>query len=374
MAEMKILITGSSGFIGKNLVANLSLRHQLELLPFDLPQTIGDLERLVHQADIIFHLAGVNRPSNPEEFRSGNADLTKTLLDMLEGEDRKIPVIISSSTQAEMDNPYGRSKKEAEDLVFDYAKKNDAPAYVYRFPNVFGKWCRPNYNSVVATFCHNTANNIPLRIDDPAKELTLLYIDDIIAEFVKIIGGEALPQADAVLSVSPVYKITLGDLAKTVASFADSRRSITQDYDRNDPFIQKLYATYISHINPDDLGIAAEMKRDERGFFAELIKSPYFGQISVSRTKPGVTRGSHWHNTKAEKFIVISGRAVIRLRKIGAEEIIEYPVSGDEIRIIDIPPGYTHNILNVGEEDVLTIIWAGELFDPETPDTIFEKV
>ena len=374
MADMKILITGANGFIGKNLTVNLSLNPRLDLLLFDLPQTIEDLERLVHQADIVFHLAGVNRPENPDEFRSGNVGLTGMLLNMLERENRNIPVVLSSSTQAVLDNPYGRSKKEAEDLVFEYAKKNSAPVYVYRFPNVFGKWCRPDYNSVVATFCNNAAKAVTLRIDDPAKELTLLYIDDIITEFERVINGAAEPQSGALLSISPTYKITLSDLAEIINRFSDSRHSITQDYDRNDPFIQKLYTTFISHINPDDLDVAADMKSDERGFFAELVKSPHFGQISVSRTKPGMTRGGHWHNTKAEKFIVIEGNAVIRLRKIGSDEIIEYYVSGDNIQIVDIPPGYTHDIKNIGEADVMTVFWAGEIFDHENPDTYYEKV
>jgi len=374
MANLKVLITGANGFIGKNLTVNLNLRPEIELLLFDLPQTIEDLEKYVQKADIVFHLAGVNRPLNPDEFQTGNADLTKKLTEIMKKENRNIPLILSSSTQAELDNPYGRSKRDAENLVFDYAKKTNSPVYVYRFPNVFGKWCRPNYNSVVATFCHNTANNIPLRIDDPATELTLLYIDDIISEFERIIDGKVKPQADIVLEVSPEYKITLAALAETIRRIADSRQAITQNFDRSNDFTQKLYATYISYVPTDELSVLADMKHDERGFFAELIKSQHFGQISVSRTKPGVTRGSHWHNTKAEKFIVIDGTAIIRLRKIGAEEIIEYHVSGEKIQIIDIPPGYTHSIQNTGNHDVLTVFWAGDIFDPENPDTNFEKI
>lgn len=374
MRETRVLITGANGFIGRNLEANLRLQPRLELLLFDLPQTVEDLGRLASKADFIFHLAGVNRPQNTDEYRSGNTELTRMLISFLEKENRKTPVVLSSSIQAELDNPYGRSKKEAEELVFGYAKKNSAPIYIYRFTNVFGKWCKPNYNSVVATFCHNAANNIPMRIDDPATELTLLYIDDLIKEFKRILAGEVKPQADTVMGVSTTYKVTLGNLADMINRFADSRVSITHDFDRNDLFIQKLYATYISYVDSEKLDIPADMKRDGRGYFAELIKSPHFGQISVSRTKPGITRGDHWHNTKAEKFIVIEGNAVIALRKIGFEDIIEYNVSGDEIRIIDIPSGYTHSIRNVGENDVLTVFWAGELFDPENPDTYFEKV
>lgn len=371
---MNILITGADGFIGKNLQVNLALRADLKLLLFDLPQTSEDLEGLVHQADLVFHLAGINRPKDPEEYKTGNADLTQYLLHLLEQEGRKTPVVMSSSIQAELDNPYGRSKKEAEGYVFAYAIKNSAPVYVYRFPNVFGKWCKPNYNSVVATYCYNAANQIPLRIDDPDRELTLLYIDDIITEFQRIIDGKAKPAERSILSIFPTYNITLGGLADTISRFAASRSSLIHDKDRNDPLIPKLYATFLSYLPPGDLAIGAEMKRDDRGFFAELIKSPFFGQISVSRTKPGVTRGNHWHNTKVEKFIVIQGEAIVRFRKIDSEEIFEYLVSGEDIKIIDIPPGYTHNIQNIGESDVLTIFWAGEAFDPDNPDTVYAEV
>ena len=370
---MRILVTGANGFIGKNLCANLGLRTDIELMLFDLPQTIEDLEHLVPQVDLIFHLAGVNRPLNNDEFQSGNADLTHDLLCLVEKENRRIPFVLSSSTQAALDNPYGLSKRNAEELVFDFARRNSAPVYVFRFANVFGKWCRPNYNSVVATFCHNAANRIPLRVDDPAKELSLLYIDDILSELNRIIEGKLTPNADSILYVSPTYPITLGKLAETVNGFADSRMSITLEQNRSDALTQKLYATFLSYLPTDEFDVPADMKHDDRGFFAELIKSPHFGQISVSRTKPGVTRGNHWHNTKVEKFIVVEGSAIIKFRKIGTDETIEYPVSGDEIKIVDIPPGYIHNIQNVGKGDLLTIFWAGELFDPDNPDTFFEK-
>jgi len=371
---MKVLITGSNGFIGKSLSVNLNMRSEIELLLFDLPQTIDDLRELVQKADFVFHLAGVNRPEHIDEFNSGNVDLTRTLLGLLEDEKRIIPIVLSSSTQAELDNPYGRSKKNAEDLVFAYAKRNNTTVYIYRFPNVFGKWCKPNYNSVVATFCHNAANQIPLRIDDPDKELTLVYIDDIVDEFVSIIDGRISPNIDATLSISPNYNITLGNLADIINGFSDSRRTLTLDVNSSDQLTKKLYATYLSYISPDDVVIPTDMKQDDRGFFSELIKSPHFGQISMSRTKPGVIRGNHWHNTKTEKFIVVEGKAVIRQRKIGTSEIFEYAVSGDEIRIIDIPPGYTHSMENIGENDVVTIFWAGEIFDPNNPDTFYENV
>ena len=371
---LKVLITGSNGFIGKNLKENLRLRTELELLLFDLPQTMEDLRQLVLDADIVFHLAGVNRPTDQEDFKSGNIDLTRALLEMLEKDNRKTPLVMSSSTQAELDNPYGRSKKEAEDLVFAYANRSGAPVYVYRLPNVFGKWCRPNYNSVVATFCHNAANKISLRIDEPDKIITLLYIDDVVEEFLLVIEGQRSTNAGATLSVSPTYDITVGDLAARIARFADSRRTLLMDSDMSDVFTQKLYATFLSYSAVDDFAIKALMRHDERGFFAELVKSTCFGQISVSRTKPGVTRGNHWHNSKIEKFIVIEGRAVIRLRKVGTDEVLEYQVSGEELKVVDMPPGYTHSIQNIGDADVLTIFWANEIYDPDNPDTNFEKV
>ncbi|MCL2226107.1 MAG: NAD-dependent epimerase/dehydratase family protein [Oscillospiraceae bacterium] len=371
---MKILITGANGFIGNTLRVHLSLKTDAELLLFDLPQTLADLNELACGADFVFHLAGVNRPEKPEEFWIGNAGLTGDLVKMLERQQRGIPLVLSSSVQAELDNPYGRSKREAERLVFEYSKKTGAPVYAYRLPNVFGKWCRPNYNSVVATFCHNAATKRPLRIDDPAKELTLLYIDDIIREFLRIVDGGAQPCAESCLSITPVYSVTVGDLASKITAFAESRRSFTLGYNMGDPLTKKLYATFLAYTEADDLSNAADMKTDYRGFFAELIRSPYFGQISISRTKPGIKRGDHWHSTKAEKFIVIEGKAVIQFRKIGSKDKIVYCVSGDKLEVVDMPTGYTHSIQNVGETDVLTIFWAGEIFDPENPDTIIETV
>ena len=371
---MKILITGANGFVGKNLQVNLKQRAGTELLLFDLPQTIEDLRALVRQADFVFHLAGVNRPEDAEEFHSGNAVLTKSLVEMLEEENRAVPLVLSSSTQARLDNPYGLSKKEAEEVVFSYAKKTGAPVYVYRFPNVFGKWCRPNYNSVVATFCHNAANQIPLRIDDASKELTLLYIDDICTEFQKILDGEVPHSADSFVEAAPAYAISLGALANMITGFAESRQTLNLEYSLSDALTKKLFATFMSYAPKNALAVTADMKRDGRGYFAELIRSPDFGQISISRTKPGVTRGNHWHSTKLEKFVVVEGDAVIRLRKIGSDEVIEYSVSGNEIKIVDMPPGYAHSIENVGSIDVLTIFWAGEIFNPENPDTIFETV
>ncbi|MCL2200854.1 MAG: NAD-dependent epimerase/dehydratase family protein [Oscillospiraceae bacterium] len=371
---MNILITGASGFIGKNLKANLCSRGEDNLLCFDLPQTEEDLQELVRRADLVFHLAGVNRPENESEFQTGNTALTESLVEMLERENRCIPVVLPSSVQAELDNPYGRSKKAAEDIVFEYGCRTGAPVYVYRLSGVFGKWCRPDYNSVVATFCHNAARGIALRIDNTETMLTLLYIDDLLSEFNKILEGKVTSQEGSLLKISQTYKITLGELAEKINSFAKSRSSFTLQHDMNEPLNRKLYATFISYADPYDLAVLADMKTDGRGHFSELIRSPHFGQISVSTTKPGITRGNHWHDTKVEKFVVVQGEALIRLRKIGSSEIIRYSVSGGEIQVVDIPPGYTHSIQNTGEIDVITIFWAGEIFDPGNPDTIFEAV
>ncbi|MCL2365848.1 MAG: NAD-dependent epimerase/dehydratase family protein [Oscillospiraceae bacterium] len=379
---MKILITGSNGFIGKNLQVNLlAQRSDVQLLLFDQLQTLDDLREYCAQADLIFHLAGANRPDDISEFKRSNTCLTQILLEMLLHDQKATPVVFTSSTQAAQDNPYGKSKHDAEQLVYDYANKTNASVYVYRLANVFGKWCKPNYNSVVATFCYNAAHGIPLRVEDPEKELTLLYIDDIIHEFLKIVDGVlgqnaySPPQNDQnFLEVTPTYKITLGELADQIKSFKNSRDMLTIPQDMSDPLAKKLFATFMSYTANDDMAVSVDMKWDDRGFFAELMKSPHFGQISISRTKPGIKRGDHWHNTKAEKFIVVEGSALIQMRKIGTEEIMEYPVSSDEIKVLDMPPGHTHNIINTGNRDVLTIFWTGEIFDPKDPDTIFESV
>lgn len=377
---MKILITGAAGFMGRNLAENLKLR-QHELLLFDVNDTEATLREYAAQAEFVFHLAGVNRPKEESEFQAGNADFTQALLDLLAqaGAARAngaVPVAMTSSIQAALNNPYGRSKREAEEAMFAYGGRTGAPVYVYRFPNAFGKWSRPNYNSVVATFCYNAARGLPLRIDDPSREMTFVYIDDIVDEFLRALQGAATPSpALPGYYESPVtHSITLGGLAEAVQGFAQSRRDLTHAYDRSDPLLQKLYATWLSYLPEDGFSSAADMKRDARGFFAELIKSPYFGQISVSRTRPGITRGNHWHNTKVEKFIVVEGEALITFRKIDSDEVLEYPVSGEKVEIVDIPPGYTHAITNTGTTDLLTIFWAGELFDPEHPDTYFLEV
>ncbi len=366
---MKILITGSGGFIGKNFIANIGQEKDIEVFTFDAYDSMDKLAEYASVADMVFHLAGVNRPENIQEFATGNIDLTATLCTMLKNTGKPVPLIFSSSTQANVGNDYGMSKKTAENMVFDYSASTGAPVCVYRFPGVFGKWCRPNYNSVVATFCYNIARGLPINIDDSAKELTLVYIDDVVEEFRKVVFGKKAVTNNNIMPIAPIHKITLGELVAAITSFKDSRHSLTHDYERINPFMQKLYATYLSYLPEDDFSIMADMKTDARGYFAELIKAPCFGQISISCTKPGIKRGDHWHNTKVEKFIVISGQALIRFRRIDSKNVIEYKVSGEKLEIIDIPVGYTHAIVNIGQQDLLTIFWAGELFEPNNPDT-----
>ncbi len=371
---MRVLVTGSAGFIGRNLCANLALDPAVELLTFDMADAPGALEPLIARADFVFHLAGVNRPTDPADFARGNADLTSRLTAALQKAGRSTPVALASSAQAALDNAYGQSKRDAERAVADYAARTGADTYIFRFPGVFGKWCRPHYNSVVATFCHQTALGQPLTIDDPAKEIALVYIDDVVAALADTLRGTAQRDGDGFCQVSPVYTVSLGALASQLADFHQARKDFTLRGDRSDAFIRKLYATYLSYLPVGDFAVDATQHTDARGYFAELMRMPGFGQVSVSRTKPGITRGQHWHNTKVEKFIVVGGQGVIRFRRVDGGDILEYPVKGDSVRVVDIPPGYTHSITNTGDDDLILLIWAGELFDPQHPDTHYLEV
>ena len=371
---MKVLITGARGFIGKNLAVSLALRADTQVLSFDVDNTREELCALLAQADAVIHLAGVNRPQDPAEFEAGNADLTRALVAALLSARRAVPVVLSSSSQAALDNPYGRSKRAAEEAVLTYGRASGAPVYVYRFPNVFGKWCRPHYNSVVATFCHQAARGLPLRVDDPAHMLTLLYIDDLLDEMARALAGQVTPGEDGLCRVPCTHTLTLGELADRIEGFAAARQDFTLRAPMDDALTRKLYATFLSCLPEEGFAVPAVQHSDARGYFAELIRSPAFGQVSVSRTRPGVTRGQHWHHTKAEKFIVVQGRAVIRFRRLGTDEVLAYKVSGDRVDVVDIPPGYTHAIENVGQDDLVLIIWASELFDPARPDTYYEEV
>lgn len=364
----KIVVTGAKGFIGRNLVQRLKEAGAFHVNVFDLDDDAAALEPMLAEADFVFHLAGVNRPQNASEFAAGNTEFTEHILKLLRKHGRRIPLVLTSSTQAAEDNPYGRSKRLAERAVFDWAAETGGQALIYRLPNVFGKWCRPNYNSVVATFCHNIARGLPIQVMEPTRELTLVYIDDVMDEFLRALDGRPTKGADGFCIVPRSFRLTLQELADKLIGFGESRRtSILPDF--SDALTRFLYATYVSHLPTDDLCYRPEIRHDDRGWLAELIKSPSFGQIFVSRTRPGVARGNHWHHTKVEKFIVLAGSAVIRFRKIDADEVIEVPVSGDDLRIVDIPPGYTHTLVNVGETDLITLFWADEIFDPAAPDT-----
>lgn len=370
---MTVIVTGAVGFVGRNLAAELASRMQYEVLPFDIADTDEALEGALARADFVFHLAGVNRPEDEAEFDRGNRGFASRVLGLLEKHGRAVPFVLPSSIQAGLDNPYGRSKKAAEEAVFDWAARTGGRALVYRLPNLFGKWCRPGYNSVVATFCHSIARGLPIDIRDPAARLELVYIDDLLREFLRALEGGEHRGADGFCFVPEKHGILLGELADMLRAFRMSRETLLLP-DFSSPFARALYATYVSYLPENGFSCKPEMKRDARGFLSELIKRPGFGQIFVSRTKPGITRGNHWHHTKAEKFVVVEGEAVVRFRKADANEVYEYPVSGAEISIVDIPPGYTHSIVNVGETDLVTLFWAGEVFDPERPDTYYLEV
>ncbi|MBQ4159728.1 MAG: capsular polysaccharide biosynthesis protein CapF [Clostridia bacterium] len=380
---MKILVTGAKGFVGKNLVASLAnirdgkdkttgLDSAIEIFEYDIDTEPSLLDGYCKEADFVFHLAGVNRPQNEAEFMEGNFGFTSTLLETLEKHKNACPVMISSSIQAALDNPYGRSKKAGEDLIFDYGKRTGAKVLVYRFPNLFGKWCRPNYNSVIATFCHNVAHGLPIQVNDPSVVLNLVYIDDLVEEMLLALQGKAHIK-DEYAYVPIVHEVTLGRIAELIFSFKESRETKAVP-NMEDAFTKKLYSTYLSYLPADAFSYPLKMNVDERGSFTEILRTLDRGQVSVNISKPGITKGNHWHHTKNEKFVVVSGKGVIRFRKIDADEVIEYFVSGDKIEVVDIPCGYTHNIENLGETDMVTIMWCNECFDPEKPDTFFLEV
>jgi len=368
---MKILITGSKGFVGRNLIAALKQKEKLTLYEYDLGSGANRLEEGLRQADVIFHLAGVNRPQTEEEFHQGNTGSTEEICRMLRALGRVPKFVLSSSIQAELDNPYGMSKRNAEDVLRRFAQDMGAECVVYRFKNLFGKWCRPNYNSVTATFCYNIANGLPIQISNPANEIELTHIDDVVDSFLSEIsfGKSGFKFAQPLVSKS----ITLGELAQKIQSFRNLRDDLVLP-DLSKKFDKALYSTYLSYLNNNEFSYSLDIKTDNRGNLAEFIKSPSMGQIFISRTNPGISRGDHYHHTKAEKFLVVEGDAVIRFRKIECDEILEYPVSGDKYQVVDIPPGYTHSIKNVGSGVLVTLFWASEPFDPERPDTYFEKV
>ncbi|SFN58225.1 capsular polysaccharide biosynthesis protein CapF [Proteiniclasticum ruminis] len=369
---MKILVTGAKGFIGKNLIAELKNRNDNDIFEYDRDTDPSLLDEFCKEADFVFHLAGVNRPKEQSEFMEGNFGFTSELLNLLKKHNNTCPVMISSSIQAELDNPYGESKKAGEDLIFAYGKETGSKVLVYRFPNVFGKWSRPNYNSAVATFCQNVAHDLPIKVNDPSVVMNLVYIDDVVNELINALSGEQ-DKEDSFCEVPIVHTITLGEIVDLIYSFKKTRedRSVPN---MSDAFTKKLYSTYLSYLPENQFSYDLKMNVDQRGSFTEFIKTPDRGQVSVNISKPGITKGNHWHHTKNEKFLVVSGKGVIRFRKIDSEEVIEYFVSGDKMEVVDIPTGYTHNIENLGDAEMVTIMWANESFDPEKPDTYYLEV
>lgn len=369
---MKILVTGAKGFIGKNLIAELRNQKYDGILEYDKDTDPQLLEGYCKEADFVFHLAGVNRPKEQSEFMEGNFGFTSELLDGLKKYKNTCPVMISSSTQANLDNPYGKSKKAGEDLLFDYSNDTGAKVLVYKFPNVFGKWCRPNYNSAVATFCYNIAHDLPIQVDDPSVVMNFVHIDHVVNELINALEGKE-NKVEKFCQVPVVYTVTLGKVVDLIYSFKKSRidKSIP---DMSDSFAKKLYSTYLSYLPKDKFSYQLIKHENEKGSFTEFIKTPDRGQVSVNISKPGITKGNHWHHTKNEKFLVVSGKGVIRFREIDSDEVIEYFVSGDKMEVVDIPTGYTHNIENLGDTDMVTIMWANEQYDPKKPDTYFLEV
>ena len=369
---MKILVTGANGFIGKNLCLELNNKQYI-VFAFDSDRSEEHLKKYIEQADYIIHLAGINRPMSVEKFYDGNTNFTKALIDLVIKSRKKIPILFSSSIQAELDNDYGKSKKMAEDLLFDFMNEHNNPVVIYRLTNVFGKWCRPNFNSVVATFCHNIANNLPIEIRDKNYKVKLVYIDDVVKEFMTCISNNHFSYERKIKEILPAYSVSLGDLASKLYGFRNTRETyfvpnISGEFDK------KLYATYLSYFATDDFVYSLKMNSDSRGSFTELLKTLNDGQISVNISKPGITKGNHYHHTKNEKFIVVSGEYEIKFRKVGTKEVYSYSVNAHDIKAVDIPPGYTHSIRNIGNSDSVTIMWASELFDEDNPDTYFEEV
>ena len=399
---MNILVTGAKGFVGKNLCAllrtiadgknrtygNIAIT---EIFEYDIDSKPEELEEYCQKADFVFNLAGVNRPQTSEEFMQGNFGFASTLLDTLKRHNNSCPVMLSSSIQATLigrygEGEYGKSKRAGEELFFDYGRETGAKVLVYRFPNLFGKWCRPNYNSAVATFCNNIANDLPIMVNDRSTLLELLYIDDLMDEMVAALKGEEhhceFDGIDTVLTESGRYcaapvthKVTLGEIVDLLNEFHEQPKSLTIPEIPAGSFAKKLYSTYLSYLPKEKVAFPLKMNEDNRGSFTELLRSTNCGQVSINISKPGITKGEHWHNTKWEFFIVVSGRGLIQMRRIGSDEVLEFEVSGDKIEAVHMLPGYTHNIINLSDtENLVTVMWANESFDPNRADTFFEKV
>jgi UDP-2-acetamido-2,6-beta-L-arabino-hexul-4-ose reductase len=368
-----VLVTGSEGFIGKNLVERLVRQSDLEVLCYDVGVNDGNLLEFLGVADVVYHLAGVNRPPDSSAHEKVNAGLTSAIGEHLLTLERKPLVVLSSSTQATLDNPYGLSKLKAEEALAAFAKESGAPVRIFRLPGVFGKWCRPNYNSVVATFCHNIANGLPITVSDPAKEIQLVYVDDVVSTFMQLLAGEAQVPGCEKRSVAPEYCTTLASLVEKITMFKAIRETL-QLPDEADRFTRCLHATFLSYLPRHGFAYSLAQKVDARGELAELLKSDHFGQIFVSRTRPGITRGNHFHHTKIEKFLVIEGDAIIRFRHIREKEVLEYRISGRDFKVVDIAPGFTHSIENIGQTDLMVLFWSNEVFDPLNPDSTMAEV
>ncbi len=398
---MNILVTGAAGFVGKNLVAALKNIKEGkdrthpgleigEIYCYDIDSDPELLEKACSDAGFVFNLAGVNRPQNAEEFMQGNCFFASKLLETLKKYNNRCPIMLSSSLQATLvgryDNDYGRSKKAGEEIFFDYAEETGAKVLVYRFPNLFGKWCRPNYNSAVATFCNNIANDLPITVSDPSVELELLYIDDLVDEMLLALEGkEHHCEFDGIKTVltdngkycaAPItHRVTLGEIVELLSEFAQQSKTLVVPEIPNGSFAKKLYSTYLSYLPKEKIAYPLKMNVDSRGSFTEVLKTLNCGQFSVNVSNPGITKGQHWHNTKWEFFIVVSGRGLVQMRKIGSDEVLEFEVSGEKLEVLHMLPGYTHNVINLSEsENLVTLMWANELFDPNKPDTFFEVV
>ena len=370
---MKVLITGANGFIGKNLQLQLAERKNIEPICFTRANSTAELPSLLQQVDFVFHLAGVNRPQHLADFTTGNADLTHALAqavgNIAETTGRKIPVIYTSSTQAARDNPYGQSKRQAEEALQALANSNQVPVHIFRLPNVFGKWCKPNYNSVVATFCHNVARGLPIQVNDPSAAITLVYLDDVIEHFIQLMeGADGAFDAEGFATVGPQYSTTVGELARHIQSFKDSRDTLIIER-VGTGFLRALYATYVSYLPTESFTYTVPQHADPRGVFVEMLKTPDCGQFSFFTAYPGVTRGGHYHHTKTEKFLVIKGQARFKFRHMQTGESHELCTNGDNSEIVETIPGWTHDITNIGSDELIVMLWANEIFDRQRPDT-----